>query len=419
MTIACPSCGKTYNLPPEKAAIPNLTAKCRCGTVFAIAAAVVPPATAPVPPPPAMHAPIATATAEAPRPSPRRPPPWPRCANHPQVRSAHVCPQCVKGYCDACTQKVQGGAICGGCDGLCVPAAQYGQKQETASQRDRSMASYAGLIARYPFRDPLGFALLALFIWVFRLGNGYLAQGVLVLYAFHALTKVSNGDFKSFMPDSADLTQIFRPARLAAAAFVISSGPLMLVTLLVPGADLADVQGSLRQAADPVRRPPPAPAAELAAAVDDETEEGGAEADPDDAEDRAEETRVEQYSLAGGEEDGGLSGMAITLLALTFLWMVVYTPIALTVAALSHSFASTLNPVIGIDTIRRMGATYWHAMGIYTVLAGAQWVLGYGLDQIPIAAGIVRAFTDAYAWLAIACTLGLAVFKKATALGWD
>jgi hypothetical protein len=53
------------------------------------------------------------------------------------------------------------------------------------------------------------------------------------------------------------------------------------------------------------------------------------------------------------------------------------------------------------------------------VLAGAQWALGYGLDQIPIAGGIVRAFTDAYAWLAIACTLGLAVFKKATALGWD
>jgi len=38
---------------------------------------------------------------------------------------------------------------------------------------------------------------------------------------------------------------------------------------------------------------------------------------------------------------------------------------------------------------------------------------------IPIAGALVRSFTDAYAWLAIACTLGLAVFKKADVLGWD
>jgi hypothetical protein len=31
----------------------------------------------------------------------------------------------------------------------------------------------------------------------------------------------------------------------------------------------------------------------------------------------------------------------------------------------------------------------------------------------------VRSFVDAYAYLAIGCTLGLAVFKKARELGWD
>jgi hypothetical protein len=65
------------------------------------------------------------------------------------------------------------------------------------------------------------------------------------------------------------------------------------------------------------------------------------------------------------------------------------------------------------------GAVYWHAMAIYTVFAVAQWAIGFGLDTIPIAGALVRSFTDAYASLAIACTLGLAVFKKATALGWD
>ncbi len=299
----------------------------------------------------------------------------------------------MKGYCDACTQKVQGGAICGACDGLCVTSEQYGRKQDTATQRARSMMEDIGLIARYPFRDLLGFVVLAVFLWVFGFVNGYLAHGVLVLYAFHALTRVSNGDLKSFLPDSADLTQILRPARLALAAFVISSAPLIAVTLLVPGADLSDIQGGH------AREPSPAPEPPVAAA------------DPEDAE--------PDEDAAALVEEPSLRASGVALLAVTFLWMVVYTPVALTVAALSHSYLSTLNPVIGIDVIRRMGATYWHAMAIYSVLAFAQWLLGYGLDHIPVAGALVRSFTDAYAWLAIACTLGLAVFKKAEDLGWD
>ena len=48
-----------------------------------------------------------------------------------------------------------------------------------------------------------------------------------------------------------------------------------------------------------------------------------------------------------------------------------------------------------------------------------EWVLGAALSFIPIAGGIVRSFVDAYAYLAIGCTLGFAVFKKARELGWD
>ena len=45
--------------------------------------------------------------------------------------------------------------------------------------------------------------------------------------------------------------------------------------------------------------------------------------------------------------------------------------------------------------------------------------VGAALNPIPIAGALVRSFTDAYFSLAIACTLGLGVFKKAEALGWD
>ncbi len=48
------------------------------------------------------------------------------------------------------------------------------------------------------------------------------------------------------------------------------------------------------------------------------------------------------------------------------LWALLYSPIALIAAAISQSFFATLNPITGIDAIRRMGSIYWEAWFIYT-----------------------------------------------------
>ena len=109
----------------------------------------------------------------------------------------------------------------------------------------------------------------------------------------------------------------------------------------------------------------------------------------------------------------------IVIFAFALLWKVVYTPVALTVAGLSSSVLSTLNPIIGFDTIRRMGPVYWQAMGFYTVLSLVQWLLGAVLGLIPFVGSLLKSFVDAYAYLTIACTLGLAVFKRGRQLGFD
>jgi hypothetical protein len=115
----------------------------------------------------------------------------------------------------------------------------------------------------------------------------------------------------------------------------------------------------------------------------------------------------------------GLAATAIVFGGIALVWKVVYTPVALTVAGLSRSSLSTLNPVVGFDTIKRMGGTYWQAMGIYTVIAVVQWIVGAILGFIPLVGGIATSFVDAYAYLMIGCTLGLAVFKKAPELGLE
>jgi uncharacterized protein (DUF697 family) len=114
-----------------------------------------------------------------------------------------------------------------------------------------------------------------------------------------------------------------------------------------------------------------------------------------------------------------MAPLAMLGIVIAALWMIAYMPVALIVAALSKSILSTLNPVIGVDTIKKMGGSYWQALGVYLVLVATQFVLGLGLKLIPFAGGLVMGFVNAYAALAIGCTLGLAVFKKGAELGWN
>lgn len=88
-------------------------------------------------------------------------------------------------------------------------------------------------------------------------------------------------------------------------------------------------------------------------------------------------------------------------------------------AAISRSFLTTLNPLAGIGAISRMGGTYWSAMGVYTVIVIVETLLVGALGMIPLAGKLLGAFVQSYAYLAIGCLLGLAVFKKAPELDLD
>jgi uncharacterized protein (DUF697 family) len=330
------------------------------------------------------------------------PVPWRRCQNHPQTRSEFVCPKCAKGFCDPCGPKVQTAVVCPACEGLCVPAAAYEQSLEKAKQRDRSMMDEIAVITAYPFRDWLAFVMLALFTWFFGLFSGFafimtvLSKGVLTWYSFNAVSKVASGNLKDVMPEFRDVSDISHALRLSLAALAISAGPLLLCLFLIPGAE--SLMPS-RHAAHGASTAAPALAV--------------VHADPG--------SEPEPRSTFDADHEGGSMVAPIAMLAIVIcaLWLIAYTPIALTVAALSKSIVSTLNPVIGIDTIKKMGGTYWQALGIYGALLVAQVVLGWVLRLIPFVGGLFASFVDAYAALAIGCTLGMAVFKKAVELGWD
>jgi hypothetical protein len=142
---------------------------------------------------------------------------------------------------------------------------------------------------------------------------------------------------------------------------------------------------------------------------------------------------AEAASIVGADNAMALmpylgAGIALVFLLLLFLgWGIFYYPMALTVAGYTQSFGSVINPLVGIDTIRRMGASYFKAFGMVIVVQIVAFIIGVIVSVItspftlPYMGNLVGNFITAqftfYFNLVIACVLGLSLFKCADRLG--
>lgn len=254
-----------------------------------------------------------------------------------------------------------------------------------------------------------------------------LSQGLLYAYAFTAINRVSAGDFKSFMPNISDVSDLVDPMRVGLAALLISTGPLLLLAFLHPPEEVFGAIGVSAPAAltgQPTPSPEPSVPPELQALRDETALAGEPTADGESAANgegagSGGAAGEPGRGATGGHEKPGVPGWVILAYVGAILWKILYSPVALVAAAISHGFFATLNPLAGIGAIQRMGGTYWSAMGVYTLIALVETVLVAGLGMIPLAGRFLAAFVQSYTYLAIGCLLGLAVFKKATELGLD
>lgn len=125
----------------------------------------------------------------------------------------------------------------------------------------------------------------------------------------------------------------------------------------------------------------------------------------------------------------GLLRVALPLVVLgfiTFLWGLFYFPAASTVAAYTRSFAATLNPTVGLDTIKRLGFDYVKILFMGFLLVAASTVVSFiaamifspfdlpGMGNIP--AQVIGSIFQFYIWIVFACVLGFAMFKASDRL---
>lgn len=121
-----------------------------------------------------------------------------------------------------------------------------------------------------------------------------------------------------------------------------------------------------------------------------------------------------------------LAAPLVVIGAIFFLWGAFYFPAACAVAGYTRSFAATVSPLVGWDTIKRLGLSYakvlfmgflivigWSFAGAFIGLIFSPFDLP-GLGNLP--ATLVGALVTFYLWTVFSCIIGYALFKNSAKL---
>jgi len=112
---------------------------------------------------------------------------------------------------------------------------------------------------------------------------------------------------------------------------------------------------------------------------------------------------------------------------ITLIWGLLFFPAVCAVAGYSKSFTATINPMVGLDTIKRLGVDYLKLLGFCGLMFIASLLVSFvlalilapldlpGLGNLPATA--IGAIFTFYLIAVFSCLLGYLLFKKADKLG--
>ncbi|GAC1446459.1 MAG: hypothetical protein NVSMB56_05340 [Pyrinomonadaceae bacterium] len=377
------------------------------------------------------------------------------CHFHADVKAKYVCRACAATFCAECpkfvsTSKIALCPLCGELCKLCVEVkakAQQAQFQGGGFGMEDFMRAW-----RYPFThigSLLGGAVLYALL-LFAGGRGRLIAWAIIFGCISlVIRQVSWGKLeRSFMPDFSEFSiwdDAVRPLFLSFGIGLVTLTPLIVLfaALLYGGLNGASSASSKELLGLPSAQPTPAFNAK-------EFQDLMKSDDPNKAEELQRKLKGLQMSSATGMtpdqlKPKGANGMdATTMLGLTgfspralgwwlvafvvaILWAAFYYPMALTIAGYTQEFKAVVNPLVGLDTMRRMGGTYVKAFIMYLCIQVVSFIVGLIVALVtasfdmPMVGNLPSTFIMGvltfYFSLVLACTLGLALYKSADELG--
>jgi hypothetical protein len=373
------------------------------------------------------------------------------CYQHPERATAHVCRSCATSLCEECpkfvgTSKV---ALCPLCGDLC---SVYEQQRSRALRQEFQSSGFGfadlGRALTYPLQHKIallfgaslyGFCLLA------GLRGRVIASVIMFGCISHVISQVAWGRLhRSFLPDFSEFSlvdDVVMPLVLGIGITIVTWGPAIvlfcvLIFGVVSGGFVApeDLQTQGAQSSDQIDQE------SLSTLMDPD-------ADPKKLEEASkkldqlrpgyqvsQEAEKSQKELSDPTADlRMLMGyfraplLIVLLLLLSIGWGIFYYPMALAVAGYTESFGSVINPLVGLDTIRRMGGTYLKAFAMVLLIQVVAFVVTLIVAVItapfalPFFGNLPATFIDGsvtfYFNLVVACILGLSLFKSADRLG--
>jgi hypothetical protein len=366
------------------------------------------------------------------------------CRNHSAEAATLVCRACRETFCRACPNRmgVSSVLLCPACGNFCDPlepiterVALYERAASGFGLRD-----FAEALA-YPLKHVgslIGGALLYGFLLIVGIRGQLLASALVFGCISLVIHRVAYGNMeRDFLPDFSEFSfwdDVILPCFLGLGITLVTLGPILLLVAVLFFGWL----GGVTRPAAAAPTPGGITAEDMKVLQNGGTPEQEAELERKVKQMSPSGQLSQQVDAAKKQQEGDTTltlvrtlvshpGLFLLFALFGLAWAVFYHPMALLVAGWTESFKSTINPLVGLDTMRHMGANYFKAFAMYLVVQ----VVGFTLDfvvslvtspfDLPFVGNIPARFIGGvitfYTSLVIACVLGLSLFKSADRLG--
>ncbi len=387
------------------------------------------------------------------------------CILHEGEPPKFFCETCFNVFCHACPKGYGGNVrICPMCGSMCKSIGTHQAEREKALKYQQDMQKGFGFgdfgdAIVYPLKYKVSLffgAILYMFFSIGQLaaGSGSFMMFAAVLICFmlanmlsfsilaNTVENFSQGKItRNFMPDFDEFSlwdDVVQPFFLNIAVFLVSFGLAIVVIIGSIFIMWGSVTESVKKESDK-RMEAVNKQKEIAKKL---SPTGGWESDKDrayreDLERMNKQSQINNLKSMGiadpesdltFEETMGISlraaGFFIIPVILALLWGIFYYPIACTVAGYSRSFSATINPSVGWEAIKLLGADYVKILGMYIILMITlviiELVLGFvlsafnlpGVGNIPATA--ILSLFKFYISIVFAVVLGYALYKNAS-----
>ena len=373
------------------------------------------------------------------------------CQNHPGATPKYICRQCATALCADCPRFVGSTRIpvCPLCGDLCRSYSEVTSRVARADYQATGfgMNDFVTAIC-YPFKHKtalFGGALLYGLLLLAGFRGSFVAWMIMFGCISHVINQVAWGRLdRSFMPDFTGFNlweDLVQPVFLGVGITIVTWGPVIALVIALLLGVISTGHAPLSAEGRNQAAQEHAPSGdELDALTDPEADSKKLEAANsklNELHPGAQIAREAEESKAQQDDPAAMyrevlpylkAGIALAVVLLAGIgWAIFYYPMALTVAGYTQSFGSVINPLVGLDTIRRMGSTYFKAFAMVllvqfvSVFVGG--IIGFILSPLtlPFVGNLIANFINGsvtfYFNLVIACLLGLSLFKCADRLG--